>query len=142
MFSIDTMINFYSSFGYLSVFGVLLLCGFGLPIPEDITILVGGIISGLGYTHPIFMGIVCFFGVLIGDVIVYNMGRFFGESLFNTRLGKRLLSHSWYDRIVKSFRKKRENGAINSPISAGITNTYFFDSRNDKIRRFRNICDY
>jgi membrane protein DedA with SNARE-associated domain len=125
MFSIDTMINFYSSFGYISVFGVLLLCGFGLPIPEDLTILVGGIISGLGYTNPLVMGIVCFIGVLIGDVIVYNMGRFFGESLFNTRLGKRLLSHSWYDRIVKSFAKNGKMVLLTARFLPGLRTPIF-----------------
>ena len=67
MFSIDSMVGFYSSFGYLAVFGVLLLCGFGLPIPEDISLLAGGIISGMEYTNVHLMVLIGFVGVMVGD---------------------------------------------------------------------------
>jgi membrane protein DedA with SNARE-associated domain len=62
---------FYSSFGYFSVFGVLILCGFGLPVPEDVSILAGGIITGLGYGNVHVMMVVSFLGVMIGDITVY-----------------------------------------------------------------------
>jgi membrane protein DedA with SNARE-associated domain len=107
--SLDYIINFYSSFGYFSVFGMLLLCGFGVPIPEDISILAGGIITGLGYGNVHLMCLVSFSGVLIGDLIVYNIGRYSGEKIFGTKFGKRILSHGWYEKIVKSFN---ENGKM------------------------------
>lgn len=47
----ETLIEFFSSYGYWAVFLVLLACGFGVPIPEDITLVSGGVISGLGYTN-------------------------------------------------------------------------------------------
>lgn len=109
MISLDSIIGFYSSFGYLSVFGMLLLCGFGLPIPEDISIIAGGIISGLGYGNVHIMCVVSFFGVLVGDVIVYNIGRLSGQKIFNTKFGKRVLAHGWYERILKSFN---DNGKM------------------------------
>ena len=31
----DILISIFSDYGYLAVFVMLLLCGFGLPIPED-----------------------------------------------------------------------------------------------------------
>ena len=42
--------SFFLQYGYAAVFSVLIACGFGVPIPEDITLVTGGIISGLGYT--------------------------------------------------------------------------------------------
>ena len=109
MVSLDYIIHFYSSFGYFSVFGMLLLCGFGVPIPEDISILAGGIITGLGYGNVHVMCIVSFLGVLVGDLIVYSIGRFFGRKIFKTKFGKKVLKNGWYDRIIKSFN---ENGKI------------------------------
>jgi len=103
--SIDSMIIFYQSFGYVSVFGVLLFCGFGLPIPEDISIIAGGIISGLGYTNVHVMCFVSLFGVLIGDIIIYEIGRHFGKKILKKKIGKRIISNNWYDRILKSFHK-------------------------------------
>jgi membrane protein DedA with SNARE-associated domain len=104
-FSIDSMITFYQSSGYIAVFGVLLLCGFGLPIPEDISIIAGGIISGLGYTNVYVMLFVSLFGVLLGDSITYWVGRHFGKRIMKKRLGKKVISNAWYDRILRSFRK-------------------------------------
>ena len=47
----EFLISFFSSYGYWAVFLVLIACGFGVPIPEDITLVSGGVISGLGYTN-------------------------------------------------------------------------------------------
>jgi membrane protein DedA with SNARE-associated domain len=98
------MMGFYESFGYLAVFGVLLLCGFGLPVPEDISIIAGGIISGLGYANVHVMCFVSLAGVLIGDCIIFYLGRHFGKKILKKRLGKKI-EGGWYDRILRSFRK-------------------------------------
>lgn len=131
MISLDYIINFYSSFGYFSVFGMLLLCGFGVPIPEDISIIAGGIIAGLGYGNVHIMCVVSIAGVLIGDLIVYNIGRYSGQKIFGTKFGKRILSHGWYEKILKSFHAHgkfvlfaaRFMPGLRTPIylSAGIT---------------------
>lgn len=105
MFSLDSIINFYSTFGYFSVFGMLILCGFGLPIPEDVSILAGGIIAGLGYGNVHVMCMVSLFGVLLGDIIVYNLGRVFGEKIFSRKIGKKILEHGWYEKIISSFNE-------------------------------------
>ena len=40
---------------YFIAFAVLILCGFGVPIPEDITLVAGGLVSGLGATDIAIM---------------------------------------------------------------------------------------
>lgn len=105
MVTIDSMIGFYESFGYVAVFGVLMLCGFGLPIPEDISIIAGGIISGMGYTNVHLMCLLCLAGVIIGDGIMYHLGKVFGEKVFQKKVAKRIISKAWYERIHQSFEK-------------------------------------
>ena len=99
------MISFYSSFGYFAVFGVLLLCGFGFPLPEDVSLIAGGIISGMGYTNVHLMTIIGFAGVMVGDSLIYNIGRYFGVRVFDRKIVARSINHQWYDRILKSFQK-------------------------------------
>lgn len=70
----EYLIEFFSSYGYWAVFFVLLMCGFGVPIPEDITLVSGGVISGLGYTNVHIMLLVSMIGVLVGDSIMYSRG--------------------------------------------------------------------
>ena len=44
---LESLIEFFTTYGYFAVFGVLLISGFGIPIPEDITLVAGGFISSL-----------------------------------------------------------------------------------------------
>lgn len=109
------MVNFYESFGYLSVFGVLMLCGFGFPLPEDISIIAGGIISGLAnesghhYTNVHLMCLVSLTGVMLGDSMVFFMGRRLGDGIFKKKIVGKILSHSTFEKITVSMQK---NGVI------------------------------
>ena len=67
--------TFFQQFGYFAVFLVLVLCGFGIPIPEDVTLVAGGVISGLGYTNVHIMFAVGMAGVLVGDGLMFLLGR-------------------------------------------------------------------
>ncbi|SSZ29681.1 Uncharacterised protein [Aggregatibacter aphrophilus] len=61
---------------------VLIICGFGVPIPEDITLVSGGVISGLGYANVHIMLVVSLFGVLLGDGTMYWLGRIYGTKFY------------------------------------------------------------
>jgi len=86
------LVGFFTEFGYAAVFSVLIACGFGLPIPEDVTLVTGGIISGLGYTHVATMTIVGLAGVLVGDGLVFTVGRVYGTRVFELKWVKRFLT--------------------------------------------------
>ena len=55
----------FTEYGYLAVFVMLLICGFGVPVPEDVTLVTGGVIAGLGHAHvcgeSAFIGAPCGF---------------------------------------------------------------------------------
>ena len=67
--------SFFVEYGYAAVFFVLVICGFGVPIPEDLTLVTGGVISGLGYTNSHIMFAVGMLGVLVGDGLCLHGGR-------------------------------------------------------------------
>ena len=50
---------------YVIVFGILLACGFGLPVPEDVTLFVAGLISYYEKANVYVMIAVAMAGVLI-----------------------------------------------------------------------------
>lgn len=77
----DILIALFTDYGYAAVFFILLICGFGVPIPEDITLVAGGIISGLGFADVHKMFLVCMAGVLIGDATMFMLGRIFGARI-------------------------------------------------------------
>lgn len=77
----EFLISFFSSYGYWVVFFVLIVCGFGVLIFEDIIFVLGGVIFGLGYINVYWMLVVSMFGVLIGDSIMYWFGCIYGEKI-------------------------------------------------------------
>ncbi|HYR79116.1 MAG TPA: DedA family protein, partial [Candidatus Dormibacteraeota bacterium] len=65
-------------FTYLGLFVVLLLCGLGMPIPEDVALLAGGYMVHRGITrYPITLA-VSLVGVVAGDNSLFFLGRRFG----------------------------------------------------------------
>ena len=70
--------QYIEHFTYLGLFVVLLLCGLGLPIPEDVALLAGGYMVHRGVTrYPITL-VVALVGVVAGDNSLFFLGRRFG----------------------------------------------------------------
>lgn len=77
---------------YLVVFGVLILSGFGLPLPEDIPLIVGGYLAGQGYADPWIMFPGAFLSIIGADLIVFSLGRRYGHHIPRLPLLRRYLT--------------------------------------------------
>lgn len=99
----EFLISFFSSYGYWAVFLVLLACGFGVPIPEDITLVSGGVISGLGYTNVHIMLVVSMLGVLVGDSTMYWLGRIYGEKILQFPLIRNVATPERFAQVQERF---------------------------------------
>jgi membrane protein DedA with SNARE-associated domain len=79
-------------FTYIGLFVVLMLCGLGMPIPEDVALLAGGyLVHERIARYPITL-VVALLGVVAGDNSLFFMGRHFGTGLvryFGLRPGRR-----------------------------------------------------
>jgi membrane-associated protein len=60
---------------YVILFVLLLLCGLGFPLAEELVLLLGGGLVASRVLHPLLMLLVNFLGVLIGDVFLFGLGR-------------------------------------------------------------------
>ena len=76
-----------------SYFGIILflvLTGCGLPIPEEVPIILAGVLSSQGRMEPELAFAACLFGALLGDTVMYYIGYHFGHGLLaeHPKLGK------------------------------------------------------
>ncbi|MGI9429652.1 MAG: DedA family protein [Bythopirellula sp.] len=76
-----------------SYFGIILflvLTGCGLPIPEEVPIILAGVLSSQGRMEPELAFAACLFGALLGDTVMYLIGYHFGHGLLaeHPKLGK------------------------------------------------------
>ncbi|WP_410497408.1 DedA family protein [Chitinibacter sp. S2-10] len=102
---LQSLISIFTDYGYLAVFTVLLACGLGVPIPEDISLVAGGVISGLGYAHVHTMFAVGMAGVLIGDSFMFLLGRYCGTNLLEHRYFKRMMTPDRYQAVQDKFER-------------------------------------
>jgi membrane protein DedA with SNARE-associated domain len=68
-------------FAYGVVFGILLACGLGLPLPEDVTLILGGYLVHAGAADLWWMLITGYLGIAVGDSLIFFAGRRLGRSL-------------------------------------------------------------
>ena len=102
---LDTLVHLFTQYGYHAVFITLMICGFGLPVPEDITLAAGGVIAGLGYANAHMMVAVGIGGVLAGDTLMFVLGRIYGERLLRFRYVAMLLTPQRYALVQAKFAR-------------------------------------
>jgi membrane protein DedA with SNARE-associated domain len=110
---LESILQFLYSLGpltaYSLILGVLFICGLGVPIPEDITLIVAGFLSGLGKISLIGALLAGFVGVLIGDGLLFFLGRTYGRNVFQWPLFKKFFSE---ERVKIAEQKIQQNASI------------------------------
>ncbi|HEY9071760.1 MAG TPA: DedA family protein [Candidatus Ozemobacteraceae bacterium] len=90
---------YFAHGSYLAVFLVLVLCGIGLPVPEEITFITAGyVVSTTGGDLGIMIG-TSLLGLMIGDSLIYYFGSHYGESIlchwpFRVLFSRKVLARS------------------------------------------------
>jgi membrane protein DedA with SNARE-associated domain len=73
--------SYIEHFTYVGLLLVLVLCGMGLPVPEDLALLTGGFLVHRGVTQYPTTLAVSFIGVVAGDNSLFFLGRRFGTRI-------------------------------------------------------------
>jgi membrane protein DedA with SNARE-associated domain len=105
--------------GFAFVFVVLLACGFGFPMPEDVILVTGGVLARLASDletitfHDLVqdvglhtMILVGLGGILAGDSVIYLLGRWLGVRVAEFRLLRRLVPPEKLEEVEKRLRHK------------------------------------
>jgi membrane protein DedA with SNARE-associated domain len=94
----ETLLKYFqdSPFSLWGPFLVLLLCGLGLPLPEDVVLISAGALGEIDGRSWLEVSAVMYAGVMLGDSMLFFAGRFFGG---------RLRSAVWFQR---AFSPKKQ----------------------------------
>jgi membrane protein DedA with SNARE-associated domain len=88
---------------YAGVFLALVISAFGVPIPEELPIITGGVLVGKEWDNPNswmkwwLMLPVCIAGVVVCDIVLYVIGR---------KWGYRLLDKKWFQKHILPIDKR------------------------------------
>lgn len=108
----STLSRFFSEFGYLAPFTVLVLCGFGFPLPEEVTMLGSGFLLYQGRVEGLAIVGVCFVATLIGDSVPYWLGRIYGRKALGIKPVRRLLHPERLRNIEQRFRRNETRAVL------------------------------
>ncbi|HYG69373.1 MAG TPA: DedA family protein, partial [Anaeromyxobacteraceae bacterium] len=105
--------------GWAFVFVVLVLCGFGLPMPEDIVLVTGGVVAWLAsgmedvslgamVRDPALLSMVAvgLAGILAGDSVIFFAGRKLGSRVAEIPALRRVVPPEKLERVERLFRKR------------------------------------
>jgi membrane protein DedA with SNARE-associated domain len=97
---------------YAAIFGFMMICAMGVPIPEEVVIISAGLVGhmalnpqeypppypGATAAHPYTLAAVTFASVIITDYFIFSMGKYFGNQLIYSQRFKKYFPE---DKMVK-----------------------------------------
>jgi membrane protein DedA with SNARE-associated domain len=91
---LTTLSGLQGTTAYCAIVGLLLICGLGVPIPEDITLIGAGILASPAVGSIKLWGAIGagFVGVMAGDAFLYNLGRIYGRKAFQLPLIRTIMT--------------------------------------------------
>jgi membrane protein DedA with SNARE-associated domain len=92
------MFDWFERGSYLGIVLFLTLTGIGLPVPEEVPIVAAGVASRAGALKPQYALLACMVGALLGDSLMYAIGRFAGARI--------LRDHPWWSGFLTPEREK------------------------------------
>jgi membrane protein DedA with SNARE-associated domain len=119
---------------YYSLAGVLLLCGLGVPIPEDLSLIAAGTLAYLGKVNVHNAFFVCLAAVLGGDSLAFLLGRFFGPRVLASGLFRRFFTPKKQLRVRAYFRKYGSKVMFVGRFLPGLRFTIYFSAGILKVR--------
>jgi membrane protein DedA with SNARE-associated domain len=131
----ETLLNFFQD-SPLSLWGpffVLLLCGLGLPIPEDIVLITAGVLGQEQGHSWIEVALLMYVGVLGGDCITFFAGRHVGGWVLTSRWFQRIVSPRKQARVVDFFSRYGPMGLFIGRFLPGLRAPIFFSAGSMKV---------
>jgi membrane protein DedA with SNARE-associated domain len=92
------------AYGYAGIILYMILTGCGFPMPEEVAIIAGGALAANGQLHwGLTLGSLLI-GALVGDCVMYFIGRHFGRRL--------LEQNRFWNRVITREREKKVEGLL------------------------------
>jgi membrane protein DedA with SNARE-associated domain len=136
----DQILAAIAEYPYWSVALLFVLCGIGLPLPEEVLLLAAGYICKMYPERaelPLMMG-ACAGGILGGDVLPYVLGRVFGVRLLRLRWMRLVVTKQRLAKFDGWFRRRGDWVILIARFIPGLRVVAFFTGGTMKMpwRRF------
>lgn len=127
----DFLINLISGvsggFSYAIVFTILIICGLGVPLPEDVSLILGGFLVHEEKAQLYFMMLTGYVGIIAGDSLIFAMGRRFGSKVGSEPgFFQRIISPAKRARVERLFKRHGEKIIMLARFLPGVRSVTYF----------------
>jgi membrane protein DedA with SNARE-associated domain len=103
---VDAILAAHGFLAYLLVLAALLAGSVGIPAPEDLTLIAAGVLCSLDQVNTWIMVATCYFGLILGDLIIYRIGWMTGPTLFRKKWFRRHISTKRLNAMRTNLHKR------------------------------------
>lgn len=101
------VLGWIGAFSYPAVLLLLLACGLGAPISEDLILVTAGLVASQAKTNLALTIAVAYVGVLGGDLLLYRVGRVLGPRAVQRPALRRVLTPARVARAQAAFARRK-----------------------------------
>lgn len=133
---LETIWEFILRYPDETIIGLFVLCGIGLPVPEEPILLMAGAVAerlasgentGMG-AQLLRMSSVCTVGILLGDLACFQMGRMLGGGILKWRFVARIATRPRRVRAERFFQKYGAWSIFLARFFAGVRLVMYFSA--------------
>lgn len=125
------------SYTYVAVGLVFVLCGVGLPLPEEIVLVSAGYFCYIGQSDYWAMTGVCTAAILVGDLVPFMAGRAFGPRLLRLRWMRFIINRERLAMFDRWFRRRGDMVVVIARFIPGLRVVAFFTGGTMRMRWLR-----
>jgi membrane protein DedA with SNARE-associated domain len=127
---------------YGTIYGILVACGLGVPLPEDVSLILGGFLVYRGSANLPLMVATGFLGILTGDSIIYWAGRRMGDRVRSDhgRFLRRLMTPARRAKVEALFARHGEKIVMAARFMPGVRALTFLTAGSAGMPYARFIC--
>jgi membrane protein DedA with SNARE-associated domain len=100
-----TLVHFLSKFTYVAIAAALVAGGLGVPVPEDLTLLLAGGLAARGVTAYWPTLIVGYCGVVLGDALIHHWGWRMGPAAYRHPRVRKHLPLARQEKLWRHFAR-------------------------------------
>jgi len=98
-------LTIFGHFPYIGLFLLLIIGGIGFPFPEGGTLILCGLLISTNVIKPMYILVIAYSGVLIGDFLFYSFGRKYGRMIITHKMFRKILSPKRLEMLAAKFNK-------------------------------------
>ena len=100
-----TLAELLQRYTYPALLLLLSAAGLGVPISEDLVLLIAGALASHGVTRFVPTLLAGYFGVILGDALIYHWGKKLGPAAYEHRLVRKVISPERADKLRRHFAR-------------------------------------